>query len=189
MDEVLISVISKDLHGIRQGITELAKDSSEMKSTLASADALNGSAKTMIGKLDAAERMVDKCSGEAMHLRKEVLQLREQLAKPIAHQHHHHFPKIIWITFALLVGFSIAVGGWVQSSQAENSYRDADTKYRLLRLLPGELLGIRLRKVDSLVKSDPAGIRDSVELVEQARARYWRTMEEAEQLRRRGFGR
>src|SRR5690349_16585679 len=107
MDEVLISVISRDLQGIRQGITELAKDSSEMKSTLAKVGALNDSVKAMIGKLDAAERMVDTCGGEAMQLRKEVLQLREQLAKPVAHQHYHHYPKIIWITFTLLVGFSI----------------------------------------------------------------------------------
>ncbi|MGX5820856.1 hypothetical protein ACWKWU_21850 [Chitinophaga lutea] len=189
MDEMFVNIVSKDLHEIREDMGRQTGMISEIKSAMTRVEIMDRTANSLLKCLETSSREVGQLSQEIRGMRGLVAQLRHDLAKPLQQEHHHHFPKILWAAFALLIGFSVAVGGWFQSSRAGKEYRDADTKIRMLQLMTGEFDGKTLRKVDSLVQLDPAGMRDSIVQVEQAREEYWRTMEEAHRLKRKGFGR
>ena len=189
MDEMFVNIMSKDLHEIREDMGRQAAALTDIKAALAKVDALDRTANSLLKCLETSSRDVGQLSQDIRGVRGLVAQLRHDLAKPLQKEHHHHFPKILCAAYALLIGFSVAVGGWFQSSQAGKEYRDADTKIRMLQLMTGEFDGKTLREVDSLVRLDPAGMRDSIVQVEQAREAYWRTMEEAHRLKRKGFGR
>lgn len=189
MDEMLINIMSKDLHEIREDMGRQTGMISEIKTAMTRVEIMDRTANSLLKYLETSSRDVGQLSQDINGVRGLVVQLRHDLAKPLQQEHHHHFPKILWAAFALLIGFSVAVGGWFQSSRAGKEYRDADTKIRMLQLMTGEFDGKTLREVDSLVRLDPVGMRDSIEQVEQAREKYWRTMEEAQRLKHKGFGR
>lgn len=189
MDEMFVNIMSKDLHEIREDIGRQTGLLTEVKAAFVKVDALDSTANSLQQSLEVSLQDIGRLSKEIVSLYGVVIRLRQDLLKPLQQEHHHHFPKIAWVAIALLIGFSVAVGGWIQSSRAGREYRDADTKYRLLQLMQGAFDGKTLREVDSLVQLDPTGMRDSIEQVERAREAYWRTMEEAQRLKREGFGR
>lgn len=189
MDEVFVNIMSKDLHEIREDMGRQSGVLADIKAALIKVDALDRTANSLLKDLETSSRDVGQLSQDIRGVRGLVAQLRHDLAKPLQQEHHHHFPKVLWAAVALLIGFSVAVGGWFQSSRAGKEYRDADTQIRYLRLLPEDSLYSALMGAEKLVKSDPENVRDSVLQVEEDRERYWQMVWEAERLKKKGYGR
>lgn len=63
-------------------------------------------------------------------------QVIDLLQRPIENKvlHHHHVPRLIWITAGLLLALSLVCSGWYQTSEKLEGYRANDTKFRLLKL-------------------------------------------------------
>ncbi len=181
--------MSKDLHQIREDIGHQTETISEIKIAVIKVEVLDRTANSLLKELQASSRDAGQLSQDIKGVQGLVGQLRHDLTKPLQHEHHHHFSKILWAAFALLIGFSVAVGGWFQSFKSGREYRDADTQIRYLRLLPEDSLYSALIRAEKLVKSDPESVRDSVLQVEENRERYWQMVREAERLREKGFGR
>ncbi|WP_423736533.1 hypothetical protein [Chitinophaga caseinilytica] len=189
MDEMLVNLMSKDLHEIREDMGRQTGMISEIKTAMTKVEVMHRTANLLLKDLETSSRYVGQLSKDIRGVQRLMVQLRQDLTKPLQHEHHHHFPKILWAAFALLIGFSVAVGGWFQSSRAGKEYRDADTQIRYLRLLPEDSLYSALMRAEKLVKSDPENVRDSVLQVEEDRVRYWQMVREAERLRKKGYGR
>lgn len=189
MDEMFVNIMSKDLHEIREDIGQQAAAITDIKTALAKVDPLDRTANSLLKSLETSSLDVGRLSQDIGGLRVLAVQLRQDLMKPLQHEHHHHFSKILWAAFVLLIGFSVAVGGWFQSSRAGKEFRDADTQIRYLRLLPEDSLYSALMYAEKLVKSDPENVRDSVLQIEEDRERYWHMVREAERLRKKGYGR
>ena len=86
-------------------------------------------------------------------LRSSIDQLKQPIVTNV--EHHHHFPKIIIITIALIVGLNIAAVGWYFTGRRLNQYIENDTKYRFLKLKKNNSLQQWLFITDSLYKSQP----------------------------------
>jgi hypothetical protein len=81
------------------------------------------------------------------------------LTNPVKNEvrHHHHVPKLIWITAGLFLVLTLVCAGWLDTSGKLANYIASDTKYRFLRL-DTEQTGLQswLDKIDSLydIRSD-----------------------------------
>ncbi|WP_126245889.1 hypothetical protein [Chitinophaga rhizosphaerae] len=188
MDEMLLNIISKDLHELREYMGSQNGLLVGIKTTLKKVETLDRTGDLLLKSLEKSSRDVDRLSQEIAGLRGLVGHLRQDLAKPLLHEHHNHFPKIIWITIGLFIGLAVAVSGWTSAWKDGLAYRNADTQIRYLRLLQEDSLYSTLRHAGEVVKADPEKVRDSVIQIEVDRERYWETIREAERLRRKGFG-
>jgi hypothetical protein len=70
--------------------------------------------------------------------------------------HHHHFPKLTWITAGLWLAFTLSLTGLLVSNGKLNGYIENDIKFRHLKLDTGNRrLQIILDQEDSLFNSTP----------------------------------
>ncbi len=80
--------------------------------------------------------------------------LREPVENKVLH--HHHVPKIIWITAGLFITLALISSGWYITANKLDSFIGNDTKYRQLRLDTSKQgLQIYLDKIDSLYVTRP----------------------------------
>lgn len=58
------------------------------------------------------------------------------LKQPVTNKvmHHHHIPKLIWISAGLFIALCLVCSGWYITSTKLDSFVASDTKYRQLRL-------------------------------------------------------
>ena len=108
-------------------------------------------------------------------------QLLEQAAKNKV-QHHHHIPKLIWITAGLFITVALVLSGWYATIQKANEYITNDTKYRYLKLDTTHYLQSYLYRVDSLYKTMP-DMRKHVFEEEQRLRENFEKLQKAEALR------
>lgn len=108
------------------------------------------------------------------------------LQKPLENKvnHHHHVPKLIWITAGLFILLSLVCSGWYMTAEKLDGFIANDTKYRLLKL---DTVNIRLLNhlylVDSLYQVSP-GVRDSVIQTEERNRRNLEMLQMARDLER-----
>jgi len=76
------------------------------------------------------------------------------LSQPVVNkvEHHHHVPKIIIISAILFVIVCLIIGGWYNTFQTLDQYKENDTKYRFLKVQHNKPLQNLLFKTDSLYK-------------------------------------
>src|SRR5688572_20298562 len=133
---------------------------------------------------------------EMRELSRTVTECRKQLSQPVQNtvQHHHHFPKIAWLSVGLFLALTIASVGWYMTGTRVEEFKANDTKYRYLKLYSNNSLKETLFVTDSLHRAIP-GMRDSViqkeennrqvfELLQEAK----RKEKEAEALKRKAKG-
>ena len=108
-------------------------------------------------------------------------QLLEQAAKNKV-QHHHHIPKLIWITAGLFITVALVLSGWYATIQKANEYITNDTRYRYLKLDTTYYLQSYLYRVDSLYKTMP-DMRKNVFEEEQRLRENFEKLQKAEALR------
>ncbi len=97
--------------------------------------------------------------------------------------HHHHVPKITWITAGLFIALCVTGSGWYMTNIKLNSYIANDTKYRQLRLDTSQLhLQVYLDRVDSLYNVNPDMRRHVLQVEEEYRLNFER-LQRAERLR------
>ena len=109
-------------------------------------------------------------------------QLLQQAAKNKV-QHHHHIPKLIWITAGLFISLALALSGWYATTQKANQFIANDTRYRYLKLDTSQkYLQNYLYRVDSLYKTMP-DMRKHVFEEEQRLQENFEKLQKAEQLR------
>ena len=109
-------------------------------------------------------------------------QLLEQAAKNKVH-HHHHIPKLIWITAGLFLAVALVVSGWYATTQKANEYMANDTRYRYIKLdTTQKYLQAYLYRVDSLFKTMP-DMRKHVFEEEKRLRENFEKLQKAEALR------
>jgi hypothetical protein len=84
-------------------------------------------------------------------------------------QHHHHVPKLFWITAALFLLLSFVCAGWYVTASREDQHLAGDIKYRELKLMADTTLLRSLWKLDSVYSANPDSVRDNVEVQETLR--------------------
>ena len=107
------------------------------------------------------------------------------LKHPVSNKvmHHHHIPKLIWISVGLFVAFSLVCSGWYVTSSKMNSFITNDTKYRWIRLDTSQRsLQVYLDRVDSLYNKLPDMRKNVVETEEEYRLNFER-LQRAERLK------
>lgn len=101
------------------------------------------------------------------------------LSRPQEQKHHHHFPKIVWVTAGLFLALCLVVTGWYTTASRLDSFRNNDTKYRYLQLLDNSQLSRLLYITDSMHQAQPSLFRDSVLAAENEKQRRMEMLEEA----------
>lgn len=69
--------------------------------------------------------------------------------------HHHHVPKLIWISAGLFIVLCLALCGWYNTGQKLDQYQANDFKYRYLKLSNIPALHQLLVITDSLYQTNP----------------------------------
>lgn len=80
--------------------------------------------------------------------------------------HHHHLSKVIFIVIVLVIVVAVLGMGWYNTADSLNQYKEADTKYRFLKLQDSRSIQQLLTTTDSLYYRTPT-LRDSVLRQEQ----------------------
>ncbi|MCW3090485.1 MAG: hypothetical protein JWP81_1554 [Ferruginibacter sp.] len=99
------------------------------------------------------------------------------LKQPILNKvlHHHHIPKLTWISAGLFVAFALVCSGWYLTNSRLNNFISNDTKYRWLRLDTSQRsLQIYLYRVDSLYNILPDMRKNVIETEEEYRLNFER---------------
>ena len=114
--------------------------------------------------LNSVERMRSDTK-EAALLPDKLLQLSnwlelvtDLLKKPAVNKvvHHHHIPKLIWISVGLFITLCLVCSGWYVTSTKLDSFVASDTKYRQLRLdTAHKSVQLYLDQLDSLYYVHP----------------------------------
>jgi hypothetical protein len=134
---------------------------------------------------------------EMRELSNSMIEVRDRFNRPVINtvQHHHYFPKIIWLCIGLFVSLAVVCTGWYITANTLTEYKANDTKYRYLKLNSNKSLLELLYATDSLFRTDP-GLRDSVIQQEDENQRILEMLQkannmerEAEELKRKATGR
>jgi hypothetical protein len=97
--------------------------------------------------------------------------------------HHHHIPKLIWVTVGLFIALSLVCAGWYVTGNKLDSYIANDTKYRYLRINTAEKgLHHYLDRVDSLGQSN-INLRETVLKTEEKNREDFERLQKAERLK------
>lgn len=80
--------------------------------------------------------------------------------------HHHHLSKVIFIVIVLVIVVAVLSMGWYNTADNLKQFKEADTKYRFLKLQDSRSIKQLLITTDSLYYRTPA-LRDSVLRQEQ----------------------
>ena len=97
---------------------------------------------------------VDKLQGLSSRLDTVMGQVSQPAENKVLH--HHHVPKIIWITAGLFITLALVSSGWYITGSKLDGFIANDTKYRQLRLdTSKQALQLYLDKIDSLYSARP----------------------------------
>ena len=98
-------------------------------------------------------------------------------------QHHHHVPKVIWISTGLFVGFAMVCSGWYMTYKKLDQFIMNDTKYRYLKLDTGQTsLMMILDRVDNVYDSS-IDMRKDVLNKEKSNQINFERLQKAERLK------
>jgi len=87
-------------------------------------------------------------------------------------QHHHHIPKITWVTAVLFLVLCLVCTGWYMTANNSAQYQANDIKYRRLKLVVDSASHQYLVRLDSIYLADPDKMRNNV--IEQERLKQKR---------------
>ena len=97
--------------------------------------------------------------------------------------HHHHIPKLIWISVGLFITLCLVCSGWYVTSTKLDGFVASDTKYRQLLLdTAHRSLQLYLNQLDSLYEMQPDLRKRVLETEEKYRLNFER-LQKAEQLK------
>ena len=85
-------------------------------------------------------------------------------------QHHHRFPKLLWVTAGLLIALSISISDLCMTYKKLNGYIANDSKYRYLKL-DTTWHQKRLYTLDSIYNADPDFRKRVIEMEEDRQYR------------------
>ena len=165
MNEHIIQTL---MEAVQQQETEMK----ELKSLVSQMGNLNGNAESLSADLKEVTALMKKVHADKQPLSQQITRLHHQLSQPVAHQHHHHVHKLIWIAAGLFLGLAITLVGWYNTGQQLSAFRSSDTKLRYLRLQHVEAVQKWVHVADSLHLAGPERLRDSVQMEEATR--QWR---------------
>jgi hypothetical protein len=94
--------------------------------------------------------------------------------------HHHHVPKLLWITAGLFLIICLVCSGWYTTHNKLENYIAGDTKYRYLKLDSNKNLQKLLLFTDSLYFFNPQ-MREDVILIEEENKERSELQEQADE--------
>jgi hypothetical protein len=86
------------------------------------------------------------------------------LQKPVPSQveHHHHVPKLLWVTAGLFLLVCLLSMGWIMTASKLVDFRVSDTKYRWLKLTVDSPALASLYQLDSLYLASSDSLQSAV---------------------------
>lgn len=164
----------KKIVAIEEKIKDIPANTELLHKVLSSVDRLRSDIKE-------ASLMPDKL-GEFSNL----LELATDLLKQPPRNkvvHHHHIPKLIWISVGLCIALCLVCSGWYVTSTKLDGFVASDTKYRHLRLdTAHKSLQLYLDHLDSACKAHPDFRVKVLETEEEYRLNFER-LQKAERLK------
>jgi hypothetical protein len=137
-------------------------------------------------KIEAVKSLVEKISFPEDDMRElsnsmvtSVALLKQPVQQTIIH--HHHTPKIIWVTAALFLVICLVSSGWFITANNLNAYKANDTKYRYLKLQTNQSLSSVLSTTDSLYNKDEK-MREAVLAKEEQNEQDFKMLQRAIQM-------
>lgn len=98
--------------------------------------------------------------------------------------HHHHIPKLIWISAGLFIALCLVCSGWYITSTKLDSFVASDTKYRQLRLdTAHKSLQHYLDHLDSIYRIRP-DMREKVLKTEEEHQLNFQRLQKAGRLKK-----
>mgnify|MGYP000970236274 CR=1 FL=1 len=189
MDEILAKSIIEKVEGQENKISEMEAAIKNLSGITVEIENIKHAAESM---KEIAET-ISFPTQEMRILSRSITECRKQLSHPVQNtvQHHHHFPKILWLSIGLFLALATVCAGWYMTVAALEEYKESDIKYRYLKVFGNNSIKKILFFTDSLHRANPA-IRDSViqkeaddhrvfELLQEAK----RKEEEAKELKRK----
>ncbi len=134
-----------------KAIPNHSKDWEETKATILELVVVSKGQKTLMEKLQGFFKSLDI----AVNL------LRHPAESKV--QHHHHFPKIAWITSGLFLILCLVCSGWFMTARRIEQHRAGDIKYRHLKLICDSAMLRYLWRLDSIYLADPDKMQKDVE--------------------------
>lgn len=163
MNEILLQTLTEKSEQQDARLDQMAEKMAEAKQRIDAMEDFKTTVNSLRAELEATRKQTRAMGSFFDIVLSAVNKLLDGLSQPLTQQHHHHFPKILWVTIGLFLTLTMAIVLWVNTRHELASYRTADTKYRYLQLQQDKELIIWLYKADSLAIENPDSLRISVE--------------------------
>ena len=172
MDEILMQSVIEKVDGHEKRISETQTAINKMSNVSEQIESMK----------DAVEKLNSSVNNISFPVR-DMKDLRSQLSRPVTNtvEHHHHFPKILWLASGLFLGLAIVCTGWYMTGTSMKEYKASDTKYRYLKLNSNKSLQDLLSFTDSLYRTDP-DMRDSVIQKEEENRKILELLQKADNM-------
>ncbi|RPD41277.1 hypothetical protein [Chitinophaga barathri] len=192
MSEIFSQILREASERHEFVLNKLVQDVQELNKQNVNLEKLSGKMESLESALHVSSIKAGSIEAEQRQLRIAIDGLKQELSKPLPHEHHHYIPKVLWIAAGLLLALSVVLACWYNTGQKLNDLRASDIKYRFLHLQHDKALLLWIYKADSLLQARPDSMRDAVSAKEQEQQRRRGLLEEAvrkeadaEELRRR----
>jgi hypothetical protein len=106
-----------------------------------------------------------------------------KLGEPV--KHHHHIPKIIWITASQFLLVCITAIGWGVTNASLKVYMANDIKYRKLELTKDSASLVYLWRLDSIYNANPDSLQNYVTQQERLKRQREELIEHVHLLEKR----
>lgn len=169
-----VEVQDKKIAAMEEKIKDMPENTELLRRLLSSIEGLRSDVKEVLLVPEKAANLSSR------------LELATDLLKhPLPNKvlHHHHIPKLIWISAGLCISLCLVCSGWYVTSSNVDAFIGNDTKYRQLRLdTAHRSLQLCLDQLDSLYKVQP-DMRDKVLETEQEYQLNFERLQKAERLK------
>lgn len=164
----------KKIAAIEEKIKDIPANTELLQKVLSSVDRLRSDIKE-------ASLMPDKLGQFSSQLELATELLKQPPINTVFH--HHHIPKLIWISVGLLIVLCLVCSGWWVTGTKLEGFIASDTKYRHLRLDTAHKgLQLYLDQLDSVYKAHPDFREKVLETEEEYRLNFER-LQKAERLK------
>ena len=164
----------KKIAAIEEKIKDIPANTELLHKLLSSVDGLRSDIKDV-------SLMPDKLLQFSNRLESTTDLLKQPPANKVVH--HHHIPKLIWISVGLFIALCLVCSGWYITSTKLEGFVASDTKYRQLRLdTAHKSLQLYLDHLDSLYMAHP-DLREKVLKTEEEYRLNFERLQKAERLK------
>lgn len=178
--DAFMEVVVKKMEAQDKKISEMAGKTNNDPDYYQPIQELIASVKGLQTAFKASHFPTGKLQELSTHLSLAINLLHQPMKKEVLH--HHHIPKLIWITAGLFIVFSLVCSGWYMTAEKLDGYTANDTKYRHLKLYTAnKRLQQELNLADSIYHANP-NMREIVLKTEEQNKRNLELLQKARRM-------